>query len=260
MKICQFLGLAGYYRRFIEGFSKMTKPMTKLTQKTVKCDWYRQGGQGCRERWGGRQKKKEKAASNYLKTEAVVILNAQAEAMKEENVKEENLHDMNKEFETRADGTLCIEKQKCQKPSGLLVQPDILQWKWENIKMDFETNSMEKITRQYLKEVVSSHGMPVSIISDKDSSLSMKCSLTLTTSSLSRKNFSRSLGLAACASLESKNEVCLLCEVNPKQILAFDFICASLESISAIEDTLGKVRDCQHGFYTTGVGVVGWMK
>ncbi|GKC68335.1 putative reverse transcriptase domain-containing protein [Tanacetum coccineum] len=39
------------------------------------------------------------------------ILNAQAEAMKEENVKEENLHDMNKEFETRADGTLCIEKQ-----------------------------------------------------------------------------------------------------------------------------------------------------
>ncbi|GJQ99963.1 putative reverse transcriptase domain-containing protein [Tanacetum coccineum] len=48
---------------------------------------------------------------------------------------------------------------------------------------------------------------------------------------------SRSLGLAACASLESKNEVCLLCEVNPKQIPAFDFICASLESISAIEDT-----------------------
>ncbi|GJX21470.1 hypothetical protein Tco_0224147 [Tanacetum coccineum] len=48
---------------------------------------------------------------------------------------------------------------------------------------------------------------------------------------------SRSLGLAACASLESKNEVCLLCEVNPKQIPAFDFICASLESILAIEDT-----------------------
>ncbi|GKA04679.1 hypothetical protein Tco_0683799, partial [Tanacetum coccineum] len=47
----------------------------------------------------------------------------------------------------------------------------------------------------------------------------------------------RSLGLAACASLESKNEVCLLCEESPKQIPAFDFICASLESILAIEDT-----------------------
>ncbi|GJS32765.1 putative reverse transcriptase domain-containing protein [Tanacetum coccineum] len=32
-EIRQFLGLAGYYRRFIEGFSKIAKPMTKLTQK-----------------------------------------------------------------------------------------------------------------------------------------------------------------------------------------------------------------------------------
>nr|GEV88379.1 reverse transcriptase domain-containing protein [Tanacetum cinerariifolium] len=38
-KICQFLGLAGYYRRFIEGFSKIAKSMTKLTQKKVKFDW-----------------------------------------------------------------------------------------------------------------------------------------------------------------------------------------------------------------------------
>ncbi|GKD62233.1 hypothetical protein Tco_1299742 [Tanacetum coccineum] len=37
------------------------------------------------------------------------ILNAQAEAMKEENVLEENLCGMNKEFETRPDGTLYIE-------------------------------------------------------------------------------------------------------------------------------------------------------
>ncbi|GJR22674.1 putative reverse transcriptase domain-containing protein [Tanacetum coccineum] len=36
MEISQFLGLAGYYRRFIEGFSKIAKPMTKLTQKKVK--------------------------------------------------------------------------------------------------------------------------------------------------------------------------------------------------------------------------------
>nr|GEY86014.1 putative reverse transcriptase domain-containing protein [Tanacetum cinerariifolium] len=31
--------LAGYYRRFIEGFSKISKPMTKLTQKKVKFEW-----------------------------------------------------------------------------------------------------------------------------------------------------------------------------------------------------------------------------
>ncbi|GJS77794.1 putative ribonuclease H-like domain-containing protein [Tanacetum coccineum] len=38
-EIRQFLGLAGNYRRFIKGFSKIAKPMTKLTQKNVKFDW-----------------------------------------------------------------------------------------------------------------------------------------------------------------------------------------------------------------------------
>ncbi|GJX55471.1 putative reverse transcriptase domain-containing protein [Tanacetum coccineum] len=37
-EIRQFLG-CGYYRRFIEGFSKIAKPMTKLTQKKVKFEW-----------------------------------------------------------------------------------------------------------------------------------------------------------------------------------------------------------------------------
>ncbi|GJR87526.1 putative reverse transcriptase domain-containing protein [Tanacetum coccineum] len=38
-EIRQFLGLDEYYRRFIEGFSKIAKPMTKLTQKKVKFEW-----------------------------------------------------------------------------------------------------------------------------------------------------------------------------------------------------------------------------
>ncbi|GJX51335.1 putative reverse transcriptase domain-containing protein [Tanacetum coccineum] len=38
-EIRQFLGLVGYYQRFIEGFSKIAKLMTKLTQKKVKFDW-----------------------------------------------------------------------------------------------------------------------------------------------------------------------------------------------------------------------------
>nr|GFB34357.1 putative reverse transcriptase domain-containing protein [Tanacetum cinerariifolium] len=37
-EIRQFLGLVGYYRRFIEGFSKIAKPMTKPTQKKVMFD------------------------------------------------------------------------------------------------------------------------------------------------------------------------------------------------------------------------------
>ncbi|GJS38419.1 putative reverse transcriptase domain-containing protein [Tanacetum coccineum] len=38
-EIRQFLGLTGYYQRFIEGFSKIAKQMTKLTQKKVKFEW-----------------------------------------------------------------------------------------------------------------------------------------------------------------------------------------------------------------------------
>ncbi|GKB35039.1 hypothetical protein Tco_0879981 [Tanacetum coccineum] len=39
MKIRQSLGLVGYYRRFIERFSKIAKPMTELTQKKVTFEW-----------------------------------------------------------------------------------------------------------------------------------------------------------------------------------------------------------------------------
>ncbi|GKD68430.1 putative reverse transcriptase domain-containing protein, partial [Tanacetum coccineum] len=83
-------------------------------------------------------------------------------------------------------------KAECQKPSGLLVQPVIPVWKWGNIIMDLvtkfpktstgqdkiwvivdrltksahflpmkENDSMEKLTRQYLKEVVTRHGVPI---------------------------------------------------------------------------------------------------
>nr|GEX28695.1 putative reverse transcriptase domain-containing protein [Tanacetum cinerariifolium] len=38
-EVRQFLGLAGYYRRFIEGFSLISKPLTKLTQKNKKFEW-----------------------------------------------------------------------------------------------------------------------------------------------------------------------------------------------------------------------------
>jgi hypothetical protein len=38
-EIRSFLGLAGYYRRFIEGFSKLAKPMTALLKKNTKFIW-----------------------------------------------------------------------------------------------------------------------------------------------------------------------------------------------------------------------------
>ncbi|GJV21957.1 putative reverse transcriptase domain-containing protein [Tanacetum coccineum] len=89
----------------------------------------------------------------------------------------------------------CLKvKAEHQKPSGLLVQPEIPQWKWDNITMDFitklprtssgydtiwvivdrltksahllpmrENESMDKLARLYMKEVVMRHGIPISI-------------------------------------------------------------------------------------------------
>ncbi|GKE21446.1 putative reverse transcriptase domain-containing protein, partial [Tanacetum coccineum] len=90
-------------------------------------------------------------------------------------------------------------KAEHQRPSGLLVQPEIPQWKWDNITMDFviklpkssqgynpiwvivdrltkfaifvpmrETDPLEKLARMYLKEVVTRHEIHVSIICDHD--------------------------------------------------------------------------------------------
>nr|GEW32333.1 putative reverse transcriptase domain-containing protein [Tanacetum cinerariifolium] len=91
-------------------------------------------------------------------------------------------------------------KRECQKPSGLLIQPKVPIWKWERITMDFvtklprtlnehdiiwvivdhltksahfiptrETESMDTLTWLYTKEIISCHGVPISIISDRDS-------------------------------------------------------------------------------------------
>nr|GEW75455.1 reverse transcriptase domain-containing protein [Tanacetum cinerariifolium] len=85
------------------------------------------------------------------------------------------------------------------KPSGLLQQPEIPKWKWENVTMDFvtrlprtpsgydsiwvivdrltksahflpkkKTDSIEKLAELYLKEIVCKHGVPVSVISNRD--------------------------------------------------------------------------------------------
>ncbi|GJR25331.1 putative reverse transcriptase domain-containing protein [Tanacetum coccineum] len=163
----------------------------------------------------------------------VQILNTQVEARKEENYGTEDLGGMIKDLEPCADRMLCLRNRswipcfgnlrelimheshkskysihpgsdkiqgRMPKPPGLLVQPVIPVWKWENITIDLvtklpktlsgqdtiwviidqltksahfllmkETGSMEKLTRQYLKEVVSRHGVPVLIISDRDS-------------------------------------------------------------------------------------------
>ncbi|GJR21912.1 putative reverse transcriptase domain-containing protein [Tanacetum coccineum] len=271
-EIRQFLGLVGCYRRFIEGFLKITKLMTKLTQKKVKFVWgdkqeaafqllkqklcsapilaLPEGSEDffayCDASIKGKANVVADALSRKerikpLRVRALLmtigldlpkqILNALTEAWKLENLKNEDVGGMLIEnskdpekliiekLEPRMDGTLCLNgrswlpcygdlrtvimhesyKSKYYIHPGLLVQPDIPQWKWDNITMDFftklpklsqgyetiwvivdrltkstmivpmrETDPMEKLVRMYLKEVVTRHGIPVSIICDHD--------------------------------------------------------------------------------------------
>ena len=90
-------------------------------------------------------------------------------------------------------------KAKHQRPSGLLIQPEIPIWKWENIAMDFITKlpctpsshdsiwvvvdrltksahflpiredyKVEKLARIYTNEIICRHGTPRDIVSDRD--------------------------------------------------------------------------------------------
>ncbi|GJZ74818.1 putative reverse transcriptase domain-containing protein [Tanacetum coccineum] len=65
-------------------------------------------------------------------------------------------------------------KAEHQRPSGLLVQPAIPEWKWDNITMDFitklpkENDPLDKLARLYLNKIVPRHKIPVSIICDRD--------------------------------------------------------------------------------------------
>nr|GEV67822.1 putative reverse transcriptase domain-containing protein [Tanacetum cinerariifolium] len=64
----------------------------------------------------------------------------------------------------------CLKvKVKHQRPSGLLQQPEILVWKWEGI--DYK---MDKLARLYLNEIVARRGVPIWIISDRDSRLTSR--------------------------------------------------------------------------------------
>ncbi|GKD03347.1 putative reverse transcriptase domain-containing protein [Tanacetum coccineum] len=191
-----------------------------------------------------------------------MILAAQSEAFKQENVLAERLHGLDQQMERKKDGSLyfmdrigvplvgdvrmvilneahkskyyvhpggdkmyqdlcdmywwlgmkrdiAIYVSKCltcakvkaehQRPSGLLQQPEIPEWKWDKITMDLITKlprsrsrhdaiwvivdrltksayflairedySTEKLARLYIDEIVAQHGVPMSIISNRD--------------------------------------------------------------------------------------------
>ncbi|GKD61385.1 putative reverse transcriptase domain-containing protein [Tanacetum coccineum] len=215
--------LAGYYRRFIEGFSKIAKPMTKLTQKGINFDYGEkeenafqlikqklcsapilalpEGSEDfvvyCDASHKGKRSvdalsHKERIEPLWVRALVMTIgldlpkqiLEAQIESLKPGNLENKDVggmikkdipkeksvvmnkshkskysihpgskkmyQDMKKLYwwpNMKADIAIYVSKcltcakvkDKHQRPSGLLVQPAIPEWKWDNIMMDFIT-------------------------------------------------------------------------------------------------------------------------
>nr|GEU82486.1 putative reverse transcriptase domain-containing protein [Tanacetum cinerariifolium] len=168
-EIDQFLGVVDYYRRFIEGFSKIVNaPILALPRVSKNFIVYSNAS--------------HKGLGAVLMQNEKEILEAQTKALKLENLSAEDVggmlrKDLPKEkLEPRADETLCLNnrswlywwpnmkaniatyvskfltcskvKAEHQKPFGLLVQPEIPKWKWVKITMNFITK-LPKTTNDY---------------------------------------------------------------------------------------------------------------
>ncbi|GKE86419.1 putative reverse transcriptase domain-containing protein, partial [Tanacetum coccineum] len=236
------------------------------------------------------------------------ILEAQNEALKEENVKNENLRGMDKSFEICLDGTRCIKnrswlplfgglrdlimheshkskysihpgsdkmyhdlkklywwpnmkaiiaeyvgkcltcsrvKAECQKPPGLLVQPEI--------------------PMLYIKEIVSRHGVPISIISDRDSHFTSRFWRSLQNALDFRKGWDKHLPLVefsynnsyhasikaapfeALYGRKCRSPVCWA-EVGDVQLTGPEIIHETTEKIVEIRQRLQVVRDRQRSY------------
>ncbi|GJT50444.1 putative reverse transcriptase domain-containing protein [Tanacetum coccineum] len=239
------------------------------------------------------------------------ILKAQTEALKEENIKAENLRGMDKAFEIRPDGTRCIKnrswlplfgnlrdlimheshkskysihpgsdkmyqdlkklywwpnmkaiiaeyvgkcltcsrvKAECQKPSGLLVQPEIPMWKWERITMDFITklpktsNGHDTIWVIVDRLTKSAHFIPTretDIISHPDSGNHSNC--------FSYHASIKATPFEALYGQKCRSPVCWA-EVGDVQLTGPEIIHETTEKIVQIRQRLQAARDRQRSY------------
>ncbi|GJR13387.1 putative reverse transcriptase domain-containing protein [Tanacetum coccineum] len=182
----------------------------------------------------------------------------------------------------------CLKvKAEHQRPSGLLQQPEIPVWKWEGIAMDFVTKlprtssglntiwvivdrltksayflpmredyKMERLDRLYLNEIVARHGVPISIISDRDSRFTSRFWQSMQEALGTRLDMSTAYhpltdgqSERTIQTLEDMLRACVL-DFGGKSVVRQ--LCGlrleTTEKISQIKDRLKDVRDRQKSF------------
>nr|GFB74225.1 putative reverse transcriptase domain-containing protein [Tanacetum cinerariifolium] len=166
-------------------------------------------------------------------------------------------------------------KAEHQRPSVLLQQLEIPEWKWERIAMDFvmkllktcsghdaiwvivdrlttfahflpmrEDYKMDKLARLYLNEIVSRHDVPISIIFDRDSHFTSRF----------WQSMQKALGTSVrCVPFEAlyRRKCCspiLWVEVGEGQLIGPEIVQETTEKISQIKDRLKAARDHQKSY------------
>nr|GEZ06836.1 putative reverse transcriptase domain-containing protein [Tanacetum cinerariifolium] len=190
-EVCSFLGLAGYYCRFIEDFSRIAKPLTVLTQKTLP---------------DGPKDVLVYCHATGLGLCCVLMQRNKGDVrtliMDEAHKSKYYVHPgANKFYYDLKDRYWWLGMKK----DIAVYQPETPKWKWEEIAMDFVTKlpktsiehdtiwvivdqltksshflpmredyKKDRLARLYPSEIVAMHGVPISIKSDRDSRFTSK--------------------------------------------------------------------------------------
>ncbi|GJX13452.1 putative reverse transcriptase domain-containing protein [Tanacetum coccineum] len=170
------------------------------------------------------------------------------------------------------------------RPSGLLQQPKIPVWKWEGIAMDFITKlprtssghdtiwvivdrltksthflpmredyKMDRLARLYLNEIVARHGVPISIISDRDSRFTSRFWQSMQEALGTRLDMSTTYqpqtdgqSKLTIQTLEDMLRACV--KVGEGQLIGHELVQETTEKISQIKDRLKVARDRQKSY------------
>ncbi|KAL4022938.1 hypothetical protein IC575_016684 [Cucumis melo] len=278
-EVRSFLGLAGYYRRFVENFSRIATPLTQLTRKGAPFVWSKACCVLMRRRIIDAQSNDPylvekrglaeagQTAEFSLSSDGGLLFERRLCVPSDSAVKTELLSEahsspfsmhpgstkmyqdlkrvywwrnMKREVAEFVSKCLVCQQVKAprQKPAGLLQPLSIPEWKWENVSMDFitglprtlrgftviwvvvdrltksahfvpgkSTYTASKWAQLYMSEIVRLHGVPVSIVSDRDARFTSKFWKGLQTAMGTRLDFSTAFHPQTDGQTERLNQV-----------------------------------------------------
>ncbi|XP_074322876.1 uncharacterized protein LOC141659849 [Apium graveolens] len=149
-EVRSFLGLAGYYMRFVEGFSSIALPLTQLMRKGIKFEW-----NDDREKSFQEVKEAQKSDTGLEAIRSEVAGGKQTQF----HVDDEGVIWLGSKLCVPADPTIREEILMEAHSSSFSIHPG---------STKIETTPVHELTEIFQRDIVRLHGVPVSIVSDRD--------------------------------------------------------------------------------------------